>query len=291
MQATFDDAFYPFPFSKTETKNGALTGSLGLVYNPTEQWFINANFGTGFRSPNVDDMGKIFDSEPGAVVVPNPDLKPEYAYNYELGLTKIFKSNLKINAGVFYTILKDALVRRDYTFNGQDSIMYDGSMSKVQAIQNASSANVYGFFTGVEMSLRNGLGMSLNFNYQKGEEEIDDGTISASRHAAPWFGDVHLTYTKKSFKLDLYTNAMGEVTYENLPFEEQAKPYLYASDADGNPYCPAWYTLNFKANYKIKERLTLMAGIENITDLRYRPYSSGLVAAGRNLIIAVKMNF
>lgn len=291
MKATFDHTFYPFPFDKTETKNGALTGTIGLVYNPNDKLMFNANFGTGFRSPNIDDMGKLFDSEPGAVIVPNPELKPEYAYNYELGVTKILSHLFKANCGAFYTILEDAQVRRDYQFNGQDSIMYDGTLSKVQTIQNAAKAHVYGFFVGAEMKLENGLGLSLNYNYQKGDEELDDGTVSPLRHAAPWFGDIHISYTRKSFKLDLYTNAMGEIAYEDLPVSEQGKPQLYAIDSNGNPYCPSWYTLNFKANFKIKEKLILMAGVENITDQRYRSYSSGIVSPGLNVITAIRFNF
>ena len=42
---------------------------------------------TAFRAPNIDDIGKIFESEPGLVVVPNGKLKPEYAYGGELGVT------------------------------------------------------------------------------------------------------------------------------------------------------------------------------------------------------------
>ena len=81
MDAEFDTTFYPFPFTEAALSNGALTGSLGGVYRPDETWVISANLGTAFRSPNVDDLGKVFDSEPGSVTVPNPDLKPEYAYN------------------------------------------------------------------------------------------------------------------------------------------------------------------------------------------------------------------
>ena len=47
---------------------------------------------------------------------------------------------------------------------------------------------------------------------------------------------------------------------------------------------PKWYTLNFSANYKYSKSLQLNATLENITDKRYRPYSSGLSAPGRNLI-------
>ena len=74
-------AFYPIDFEEANINSSALTGSLGVVYRPTQKWAIRGNFGTAFRAPNVDDIGKAFDSEPGSVVVPNPDLDAEYAYN------------------------------------------------------------------------------------------------------------------------------------------------------------------------------------------------------------------
>ena len=57
---------------------------------PTEVINWKFNLSTAFRAPNIDDIGKVFDSEPGSVVVPNNDLKPEYAYGGELGLTLNF---------------------------------------------------------------------------------------------------------------------------------------------------------------------------------------------------------
>ena len=136
--------FYPFPFSKADINDGSLTGSIGGVYRPSSSCIISANFGTAFRSPNVDDIGKVFDSEPGAVTVPNPNLDAEYAYNFDLGIAKVFGETVKIDLTGYYTILKNALVRRNFQLNGQDNIMYDGELSQVQAIQNAAEANVYG---------------------------------------------------------------------------------------------------------------------------------------------------
>jgi len=152
------------------------------------------NLSSGFRAPNVDDMGKIFDSEPGAVVIPNPDLKPEYAWNGELGITRVFNGVAKVDLTGYYTLLQNAMVRRDYQLNGQDSIEYDGEMSRVQAIQNAAKAYVYGLQFGLQVKLGAGFGVATQFNYQKGEEELDDGTTSPLRHAAPWFGITHFTY-------------------------------------------------------------------------------------------------
>jgi hemoglobin/transferrin/lactoferrin receptor protein len=291
MQGDFDTTFYPFPYNSMKINDGALTGSAGVIFKPTEKWTVGVNFSTGFRAPNVDDAGKVFDSEPGFVIVPNPDLTAEYATNVELDIAKVFGDFLRIDVTGYYTILNNAMVRRNFTLNGQDSIMYDGEMSQVQAIQNAANATVYGVQAGMEIKLPSGFGFTSHFNYQKGEEELDDGTTSPLRHATPWFGISSVTFTAHKIKLDLYTMYTGEVAFKDLAQEEQGKTYMYAVDSDGNPYSPGWYTLNFKAMFQITENISVSAGLENMTDKRYRPYSSGIVAPGRNFILAFKANF
>jgi len=284
-------AYYPFPFSTVEINQGAATGSLGVNYNPTENLTFSLAFSTGFRSPNVDDVGKVFDSEPGSVVVPNPGLKPEYAYNTEIGMAKIFGEVFKLDLTAYYTLLEDAMVRRDYLLDGRDSIMYDGEMSRVQAIQNAANAYVYGIQFGFEVKLPAGFGFSTRFNYQKGEEELDDGTKSPSRHAPPWFGITRLTFNAHKLNMQFYGIYSGKKPYSELPEEERQKPYMYAIDKDGKPWSPGWYTLNFKAMYQLNDFLLVTAGLENISDKRYRPYSSGIVAPGRNFILGLKASF
>ncbi|MCC9138431.1 TonB-dependent receptor plug domain-containing protein [Pontibacter silvestris] len=291
LNAAFDDTFYSFPFTSADIKAGALTGSAGLVYSPSPTLQLSTNLSTGFRSPNVDDVGKVFDSGPGSVVVPNPGLKPEYAYNVDVGIAKIFGNFLKLDVTAFYTYLDDALVRRNFTLNGQDSIIYDGEISQIQAIQNAAHANVWGVQAGIEAKLPMGFGISSRFNYQKGEEEVKDGTKAPLRHASPFFGATHLTYTRNRFKADLYAVYNSEVSNADLAPEEQGKDYMYAIDENGNPYSPAWTTLNLKALYRLTDYLMLSAGIENITAQRYRPYSSGIVAPGRNYILSVRASF
>ncbi|GAA0191997.1 TonB-dependent receptor [Fulvivirga kasyanovii] len=291
IDASFDTDFYPFPFSEAELDNGALTGSIGTVYRPSNTVVISLNAATAFRSPNVDDMGKVFDSEPGSVVVPNPDLDPEYAYNLDLGIAKTFDDLLKIDVSAYYTSLQNALTRRDYTLGGEDSIMYDGSLSQVQAIQNAATAHVYGIQAGFKLNLPDGFELSSDFSYQKGTEELDNGEESPSRHAAPWFGVTRLTYQYDKLNMQLYTNYSGKREFDDMPEEEKGKTEIYAIDDDGNPYSPGWYTLNFKANYAFTDHLSISAGLENITDQRYRPYSSGIVAPGRNFILSLRANF
>lgn len=284
-------AFFPFDFTESTLKNAATTGSLGLVYLPSETWKISLNGSTGFRAPNVDDIGKIFDFTAGDVIVPNTNLKAEYARNVELNISKIFGDVLKFDVSGFYTYLDNAMVRRAFQVNGQSKILYNGVMSNVFAIQNAAFAKVYGINANLDLRLPAGFIFSTKYNYQLGKEEMDNGNIYRSRHAAPAFGVVKLGYQIDGLTLQLYSVFNAEVSNANLNEEERQKPFIYAKDRDGKPYSPGWQTLNFKAMHKISMNWAVSAGLENITDQRYRPYSSGLVAPGRNFVISLDAKF
>jgi hemoglobin/transferrin/lactoferrin receptor protein len=291
LNAAFDTTFYPFPFTEATLNDGALTGSVGVVCRPNERWVISTNLATAFRSPNVDDMGKVFDSEPGSVVVPNPNLKAEYAYNMDVNVAKLIGNNVKIDVSGYYTLLDNALVRRDFTLNGEDQILYDDELSQVQAIQNAAKAIVYGFQAGVEVKLPSGFNFSTDLNFQQGEEELDNGEKSPSRHAAPFFGVTRLGFVTTKLDFQINVQYSDEVRYSHLAEEERGKPEVYAVDANGNPYSPSWYTINLKSMYKLTNNCTVTVGLENITDQRYRPYSSGIVAPGKNFLMVLRAKF
>lgn len=291
LQSTFDNTYFTFPFDEANLGNGALTGTLGFVFEPDEDWLFRASLATGFRSPNVDDVGKVFDSEPGSVVVPNPNLKPEYAYNAEISLTRNISNQTSVFINAYYTYLDNALVRRDFQINGLDSIEYDGELSQVQAIQNAATANVYGIELGANIKLNKEFHVTGRFNYQRGREELDNGAVSTSRHAPPPYGTLKLSYRHSKLRLEASTIFNSAVPFEKLAESERGKAYLYATDGDGNPFSPSWMTFNLRGSYAITDQINLTLGLENITDQRYRPYSSGIVAAGRNLIVSLKGSF
>ena len=87
---------------------------------------------------------------------------------------------------------------------------------------------------------------------------------------------------------DFFANYNGELSFENLAPSEVSKDYLYARDKNGNPFSPSWYTLNLRMQYKFNDKFDITVSLENITDQRYRAYSSGISGAGRNLIISAK---
>ena len=281
-----DTTFYQLPYTDISIKNGAITGSVGLVYHP-DSWQYNINLSSGFRAPNLDDVAKIFDSEPGNVVVPNKNLKPEYLYNVDVGIIKKFNGLAKLEVTAFYSYLVDAMVRRDFTLNGHDSIMYDGELSRVQAIVNTGSAQIYGASIIFDIKIFKNLAVKTILTTIKGEDDSGEPL----RHAPPLYGETKFTYEKNRLKMMLGLDYNAEISYNNLAPSERDKAYLYATNASGNPYSPGWWTLNYMGSYAFNEKFVISFGVENILDYRYRPYSSGITSPGRNFLLALRYSF
>jgi hemoglobin/transferrin/lactoferrin receptor protein len=280
-----DNSFYNFPFTTIESANSAVTGAAGAVYRPDRHTGLTLNLSTGFRAPNLDDLGKVFESAPGVLVVPNPDLSPEYLYNIDLGASREFGKMLLADASLFFSYLDNAMVRREFLFNGQPTFIFQGEESQVYAMVNAGYAIIYG--TQLKAELR-----PLSFMRIKSSLTLTGGHDNENeplRHVPPVFGATHVIFERSQLKADLYALYNGRITYDNLALSERDKAYMYAEDEDGNPWSPGWFTMNFKASYNLSNRLDLTAGVENIFDLRYRPYSSGIAAPGRNFIISARV--
>lgn len=292
LNARFDTTYIKFPYQNANLKEGALTGSAGFVYRPEEGWQLSTNLSTGYRMPNVDDIGKFFESAPGNITVPNPDLASEYAWNFELGISKSIPNKLKLELNGFHTILDNAIVRRPATFNGKDSIVFANTLSKVEALQNVARATVWGIQASGEYYFVPTLSLQVHANWVAGKETDDNKNEKvALRHAPPFYGTAFLRYRNKGLFLEFSANYNASVENKDLAPVEQAKKEIYAKDKNGKPYSPAWTTINIKSSYQLTTNILITAGWENMTNQRYRPYSSGIVAAGSNIILSVRVGF
>lgn len=294
------------PYTEIKQSNVAATWNAGLVYLAGNDLRYTLTVASGFRSPNVDDLAKIFESSTAnrQVIVPNKDIKPEYTYSFDLGVNKTWNNKHSVGFNAFYTLFRNAIVTAPFTFNGQDSILYNGVRSAVLASQNRNKAYLYGASLKISSMLASHLQFEGTVNYTYGRFETNpkelttvyekqpNGTYSRVKrnvatkpmdHIPPVFGRAGFRYFKKSWDVEAFTlfNGSKKLDQFNPDGEDNAQ---YAT-AEGSP---GWYTINLKAQYSWRI-FRVQAGLENILDRHYRQFASGYSAAGRNMVVALRV--
>ncbi|MES2555905.1 MAG: TonB-dependent receptor [Bacteroidota bacterium] len=286
LESTFNDkTFFPFPFDDVKQNNTALNGSLGLIYLPGADFRITVLGSTGFRAPNVDDMTKVFGSVAGNVIVPNPDLKPEYTYNGEIGIAKTFNKKVTLSVNGYYTILKNAVTVGLSTFDGNDSIMYDGQLSQVTTTTNAAEAYIYGLEAGVRGNITDQLSIVSTINYTYGRIKTDT-TDYPLDHIPPVFGKTGLNLSVKKFRGEVFVQYSGWKRLKN--YNLVGEDNIAFATPQGTP---AWFTLNARVGYQFNKFVSLQVACENILDLNYRQFASNISAPGRNFIVTLRGSF
>jgi hemoglobin/transferrin/lactoferrin receptor protein len=286
LHSTFESKeFFDFPFDEIEQSHLPLSGTVGVIWNGEKDWRVSLLGSTGFRAPNVDDMAKVFESAAGSIVVPNPDLKPERTYNMDLSANKMISDKVKIEVVGFGTLFRDAIVTDAFTFNGQDSIEYDGEMSAVLASQNKRKAFLYGVNANLLADITNSLSLTTTITYTHGEVVADSANTPLD-HIPPVFGKTSVIYHHKAFRGELFANYNGWKHIEDY----------YLNGEDNEQYAtpegmPAWWTLNIRLQYQVNKFLLVQLGCENILDANYRVFASGISSPGRNFVVALRGSF
>lgn len=111
------------------------------------------------------------------------------------------------------------------------------------------------------------------------------------RHIPPPYGVSEFNSSFKTVSLSFNIKYNLEKQNKFMAPSELNKSHIYAMDKYGRSYSPFWYTLNIFAQWVVNSHFSSTFAVENILDKRYRPYSSGIVASGRNLVLGLKYMF
>ncbi len=293
LSAKFADTTFKatrLPFDDAKQKNQAVTGSLGFTWKSDNDYKVSLLANTGFRSPNVDDMTKVFEGTGGVVIVPNPALKPEYSYNFELGISKVIQGKYKFDITGYYTSLTNVIIQKDFKLNGSDSATYAGVKSRVQAMQNADNAYILGLSGGVQFDFNEHVSFKSVLNYTYGRyTDTKNDTVMPLDHIAPVFGQTSLIYKTKNIDGEFFVRYNGKKALADYgPAFISTEDNLQYATANG---MPAWFTLNIRFGFNITKTLRLNAACENLTNNRYRTFASGINAPGRNVIVSLRYKF
>jgi hemoglobin/transferrin/lactoferrin receptor protein len=212
--------------------------------------------------------------------MPNPDLKPEYAYNIEFSAAKTFVGRVHLEASAFYTWLHDAQVIMPMPYNGHDSIEIDGEKYQTLAPVNAGRAYVCGIQGSLLAQITNAFSIVSNLTYTYGYDETEGAPLD---HIPPVYGMTSFRLEVKKFKGDFY------VMYNGWKRISQYSPGGEDNQQYATSYgMPAWYTLNLKLSYQPVKYLNIEVGMENILDENYRKFASGISSPGRNIVVALR---
>ncbi|MCC7298907.1 MAG: TonB-dependent receptor, partial [Bacteroidia bacterium] len=249
--------------------------------------YASVNLSTGYRNPNIDDLTKLFESVPGIkYVVPNTDLKPESTRTLDVGLRYVLSDRLNIEGGVYQTQIKNLLIDMPASLNGSDSVNYAGQNTRVFRMENAASGFVRGAYLGGKAKLVKNLYTDFYYAVTYGRYKSNDvATEQPLDHIAPNHGRVGLRYAKEDLQLEAFMLFNGW---------KLAKDYSLSGEDNANQApngtTPSWETYNIRASYALKNKVVITLAAENLLDLNYRVFASGISAPGRNIIASVRVS-
>jgi hemoglobin/transferrin/lactoferrin receptor protein len=186
---------------------------------------------------------------------------------------------------LWITAFRDAIVTDVFQFNGQDSIQYDGVLSRVLAGQNKRKANIWGFSSSLEADIYSNLAMYATFAYTKGRIQ-QPGTNTPLDHIPPAYGKFGARWHSTRASVESFVLFNGRKRLED--YNREGEDNLQYAPRDG---AAAWFTANLRGAYKFNRHLTLQAGIDNVLDTQYRAFASGINAPGRNFWVTARLGF
>ena len=272
----------------------ALTETLGLTYRPKKniQWsFI---ISSGFRNPNIDDIGKVREQN-GFLLVPNSFLKPEYAYNFETGFTK-FLNNSKdyISLRGFTTLISRHIVRSNYsifsdkTTSADSTIIYNNEEVKTLANKNLGNRYIFGGSFDCYFTFTKNIFLKNSITITEGNKNKKYGPLPS---ISPIFGFLSINYRHSFFKLSSIVNFSGSKDPEKYSFGGEdgleETPIIEGSNEIKYAGTPSWYDFSIIGDYIINKKLKINFGAYNLFDFHYREFGSGISAPGRNIQIGL----
>ena len=295
FNSNYDDKYNTLFFQQfdgLEMNNSSLTGSLGIVHRMNDFNKISFNISSGFRSPNIDDIGKIRENS-GILNVPNMELKPEYVYTLDFGWSK-FNKNFRTNFNIYYTIL-NGTIGRDYYMGEGNRILYDEELVQTMANFNLGNSNIYGGNFELKARVLDNILINGSITYTKGSTLKD---MLPMPSIPPLFGSIKLKLMneKSQYQLSYRFSSSKDASSYSIGGEDGLDETPMIVDSNGNIQyvgMPAWGVFQLSSLFKttiLKRPIDFKIILDNIFDIHYREFASGISSPGRSLNLVAIFN-
>ena len=281
--------------SNVKLNSSALTTTLSMTLRPSKKFQIMTVLSSGFRNPNIDDIGKIRENN-GILVVPNTFLKAEYAYNLDLGINyKSLNQLTYVSFRTFATVISRHIVRDDFiifsdtTTSDESTILYNGEEVTTIANKNLGNRFIHGFSIDGYSYFSKSLKFNGSISYIKGDENETYGPMPS---ISPIFGTISGEYSKNKFKISALYKFSGDKSPMDYSLGgedglEETPEIIESNGLIKYAGTPRWSDFSIYTNYDISQDVKVRFAITNIFDNHYRSFASGISAPGRSFQIGL----
>lgn len=298
LKASWNDVISVNPqLSEVSLDTKALTTTVSIKLRPSKRIQINTVLSSGFRNPNIDDIGKIRENN-GLLVVPNTFLKPEYAYNLDLGIDfKSLDNKNYISVRGFSTIISRHIGRGEYvvfsdiTTPDLSTIIYNQEEVSTIANKNLGNRFIHGFSIDGFSKIIRYLKVDYGLTYTKGDNNEAYGPLPS---ISPLFGSIAMSYSKKNINLKaIYkfseAKAPGEYSFGGEDGLDETPFTINSEGLISFLGTPKWSDFSIYGSKNISSTVTLRLGLTNIFDSHYRTFASGISAPGRSFQLGLNL--
>jgi hemoglobin/transferrin/lactoferrin receptor protein len=269
----------------------AVSGNAGLVYNVTKFSSLTFNAGRAFRMPSAFDMFTERVTCAGTLV-PNPDLEPEYSWNFDVG----YRGNIKgfdWDFALFSNIYSDLILKAENPDDPEEDMMANCDYARIMGGE-LSLAYKIREFPSKGMNLKPGVTVA----YYRGD--------SFSNGEDPWrlwYSDEPLSgippvainaYIRYSYMSDSF-NYFFEIENDSS-LKKTRLPAEPSESAWNNEDVSAYGLLNITTGisfFKLLQLSQVKLNIKllNLLDHKYYAFGSHIPGKGRDLRIFLSAEY
>jgi hemoglobin/transferrin/lactoferrin receptor protein len=283
-----DDPLLP-TFAGADQSGDHLSPKLGAVVKLSDAVRLYANYATGFKAPEPGQVNQFFGNLAfGYISEPNPDLGPERSESWEGGV-RVGSGPISASLTAFKARYKDFISQEVVSgaFTPTDPAIYQ--------FINVGRVSVKGIEGKAEARLANGITARVAFAYADGDEILPDASRTPLGSVDPLSVVAGIGYRDPAGRFG------GEVVATHNARKSLGSTAGTCADECFRP--GAFTIVDATAFVRLADRLTLRAGVFNITDEKYAYWSDirGLAAdsavadaytrPGRNASASISFRF
>ncbi|HPK70098.1 MAG TPA: TonB-dependent receptor, partial [Kiritimatiellia bacterium] len=253
-----------------------LSGHLRLACQVIdEHWLVYASLSQAYRAPGLYDLTSFNVNRSTDIAIPSPDLDPEKFLGGEIG-SRVESRYVAWHIAYFYTDLRDQIISHH---------IGDNYFSRA----NSGEGYVHGVETELKLKYTDQWQSRFGFTWMEGYTDYTSTSgepVHEYIRTLPMSGFATLRWQEPSKRFWVEGVVRAVAKEDRLTANDKRDTQRIPPGGT-----PGYAVADLRAGWKVNQRLSLVGGVDNVTDKDYRQHGSGSNEAGRNFILSAEYQF